>query len=70
MLVDKNTLKERFKNENLIFKVLKNNQLTCKDCKLRYNDDALDCNTSRCEIFQIKPDEVLNGGDCDEKVRE
>lgn len=70
MATNKNKLDKKFKQDELLLERLTNDQLTCRDCKLRYNDDELPYNTSRCEIFRIKPDEVLSGGECDEKIRE
>lgn len=70
MATKKNPLDEKFKQDELLLERLTNDQLTCRDCKLRYNDDELPCNTSKCEMFQVKPDKVLSGGECDEKVTE
>lgn len=59
-----NPLDEKFKKDELKFEVIKNKNLICKDCKKRYDDADLPCNTSKCQAFDIKPDEVLDGGDC------
>ena len=65
-----NGLDEKLKKDKLKLEKLTNANLACKDCKLKYNDDVLPCNTSKCEIYQVKPDEVLSGGECDEYIRE
>lgn len=57
-------------DDKLVFSGIKNENLICHDCKLRYEDSVLPCNTSKCEIYQVKPDEVLSGGECDEYLRE
>lgn len=64
------TIDEKFKNDELHFELVKNDDLVCKDCKNRYPDDIMPCNTSKCAKFEMKPDEVLDGGECDEYTRE
>lgn len=59
-----NALDEKFKNDNLKFQQITNSDLICKDCKKKYDDTEMPCNTSKCEAFNPKPDEVLDGGDC------
>lgn len=59
-----NTLDEKFKNDKLKFEQITNKDLICKDCKKKYDDTSLPCNTSKCEAFDVKPIEVLDGGDC------
>lgn len=59
-----NPLDEKFKNDDLKFEQITNKDLICKDCKKKYDDTDLPCNTSKCEAFDMKPDEVLDGGDC------
>lgn len=61
-----NPLDEKFKKDELKFEVIKNENLICKDCRKKYDDTELPCNTSKCEAFDMKPDEVLDGGDCTE----
>lgn len=65
-----NSLDEKFKNDQLKIEPVKNEDLICKDCKNRYDDSELPCNTSQCEAFDIKPDEVFDGGDCIEYEQE
>jgi hypothetical protein len=59
-----NPLDEKFKKDELKFKQITNKDLICKDCKKKYDDTNMPCNTSKCEAFNVKPDEVLDGGDC------
>jgi hypothetical protein len=48
------------------FTLLKNSNLACKDCIYVYEPDerCLDC-----AIFNSKPTVVLDGGECDQKVK-
>ena len=59
-----NPLDEKFKNDKLKFVQIKNNDLICKNCRKKYDDTNVPCNTSKCEAFAVKPNEVLDGGDC------
>ena len=59
-----NSLDEKFKNDDLKFEQITNKDLICKTCKKKYYDTNMPCNTSKCEAFNVKPDEVLDGGDC------
>ena len=59
-----NPLDEKFKRDKLKFNQIKNENLVCKDCIKKYDDIEMPCNTSKCEAFVRKPNEVLNGGDC------
>ena len=65
-----NPLDGKFKKDKMKFEFIKNENLVCKDCKKKYDDTKLPCNTSQCEAFDIKPDEVLDGGDCVEYEEE
>ena len=42
-----NPLDEKFKKDILKFTPIKNANLVCKDCKKRYDDTYLPCNTSK-----------------------
>lgn len=59
-----NSLDEKFKKDQLKFERITNDDLVCKDCKKKYDDTLLPCNTSKCKAFVMKPDGVLSGGDC------
>lgn len=65
-----NPLDEKFKRDKLKFELITNKILICKDCKKRYDDTELLCNTSKCEAFVRKPNEVLDGKDCIEYEKE
>lgn len=65
-----NPLDEKFKKDILKFTPIKNANLVCKDCKKRYDDTELPCNTSKCEAFKMKPSEIFDGGDCIEYEKE
>ena len=65
-----NPLDEKFKKDELKFEPIKNKDLICNDCRHKYDDTNLPCNTSKCEVFAMKPDEVLDGGDCIEYEEE
>lgn len=66
----KNPLDEKFKRDKLKFNQIKNENLVCADCAKKYDDTELPCNTSKCEAFVRKPFSVLDGGDCNEYVKE
>ncbi len=65
-----NPLDEKFKKDILKFTPIKNANLVCKDCKKRYDDTELPCNTSKCAAFKMKPSEVFDGGNCIEYEKE
>lgn len=65
-----NSLDEKFQKDQIKVEQIKNKDLICKDCAKKYDDAELPCNTSKCEAFDIKPDEVLDGGDCIEYEEE
>ena len=66
MATNKNALDEKFKKDKLKFELIKNENLVCEDCRKKYDDTNMPCNTSKCEAYEMKPNKVLNGGDCDE----
>lgn len=62
---------EKFQKDELKFNLITNNDLVCKDCANRWNDDGIPYNTSKCEEYQgRKPNKVLDGGNCDEYIKE
>ena len=61
-----NSLDEKFRKDEVKFDLITNDDLVCKDCKSKYEDKDMPCNTSKCKKFEIKPDEVLDGGKCNE----
>lgn len=64
-----NSLDKKFQKDDLKFDLITNDDLVCKDCKNKYEDKDTPCNTSKCAKFEIKPDEVLDGGECIEYDR-
>lgn len=68
---DNQQLKKRVVNEQQTISRITNKGLDCFDCVLRYDDSEIFGNTSKCEMFpNCKPDKVLLGGKCNEKVQE
>lgn len=65
----KKKIDEKFEKDELVFERITNKNLTCRDCKFAYDDNEIPGNVSKCEMFQIKPDAVLNGGSCAYKVK-
>lgn len=65
-----NAIDKKFKKDKLKFEQIKNENLVCKDCAFKYDDTDMPCNTSQCEVFEVKPDEVLDGEDCNEYKKE
>lgn len=61
-----NALDEKFKKDKMKFELITNENLICKDCRKRYDDTNMPCNTSKCKAFDMKPNEVLSGGGCNE----
>ncbi|MFR7762998.1 MAG: hypothetical protein ACLU1S_08050 [Eubacterium sp.] len=57
-------MSNKFVDDVLKFEIIKNNDLVCKDCEYCFDDEKLPCNTSKCMIYEMKPDEVIDGGDC------
>lgn len=55
----------RIKSEQAAMRRITNNDLVCKDCLYRYDDTVKLGNTSVCEMYNPKPNEVLLGEDCD-----
>lgn len=63
-------IKWLLKDDILKFEVIKNNDLVCKDCVYRFDDEKQPCNTLKCMMFEMKPDEVIDSGDCFEYEKE
>lgn len=59
-------LKKRIESEQQCMKRVTNDDLVCKDCEFKLDDSIKLGNTSKCKIFNIKPNKVLLGDDCDE----
>lgn len=65
---DKNVNK-RYESEQKAFMRITNDNLKCKDCLYKYDDTTIYGNTSRCSMFNHKPDKVILGGECDKYVK-
>lgn len=65
-----NNLKKRIVSEQQCMRRLTNDDLVCKTCTHKYDDSVKLGNTSICEMYDVKPGEVLLGGDCDEYSKE
>lgn len=55
----------KFSKDKLSFTRITNNDLVCKDCTMRYDDTTITGNTSKCEFYDVKPNDILLGGPCD-----
>lgn len=62
-----NPMDRKFQKDSMKMEQITNDDLVCKDCKSKFSDKDLPCNTSKCTKFpKCKPYEVLGGGECDE----
>ena len=59
-----NPMNGKFENDELKMVQIKNKDLVCKDCRNKFDDTNVPANTSKCEKYDLKPDEVLDGGKC------
>ena len=66
----KNSMDEKFKKDKLAFNRITNEELVCKDCKNKFEDSQMPCNTTRCKVYKLKPSDVLDGGKCSEYKKE
>lgn len=63
--------KRIIKSEQKAVVRVKNDNLVCRDCLQRWDDNIIFGNVSKCEFYpQCKPLEVLRGGKCNEYVKE
>lgn len=63
------SIDEKFKKDKLKFEVVRNKNLICKDCKYVLDDTEKLCNTSKCKIFDLKPNSVFNDNKCEEYLK-
>lgn len=65
------SLGKRILSEQQCARRITNNDLICKDCMFKFDDSQVLGNTSKCEVFESKPNKVLLGGNCNdyEKAR-
>lgn len=57
-------MKKRIVSEQQGMKRITNDNLICKNCKYKFDDTVKLGNTSTCQMFNVKPNEVLLGKDC------
>lgn len=57
-------MKERIESEARATMGISNKDLVCKDCEFAIDDSEVLGNVSRCEVFKIKPVDVLLGEEC------
>ena len=55
------SLEEKWTKDKNPLQPVKNERLTCRTCKKRYEDRTVDC-----KVFKVKPLSVLKGGVCSE----
>lgn len=66
MRMDKESAKKNASEQSAIIGI-HNSTLVCKDCSHKFDDSIIFGNVSRCEVYpQHKPQEVLDGGECNE----
>ena len=63
---DLSDLEKRYKSEQEAFGRVTNDDLVCKSCIFELDDYENLGNTSRCEQYDVKPNKVLLGGECNE----
>lgn len=62
--------KKRIESEAKAAMPIRNDNLVCKDCIYKYDDSEKPGNTSKCEVYDDKPNGVLGGGNCKYKEAE
>lgn len=60
---------KRLLSEQMCMKRITNDDLVCKNCIHKFDDSEKYGNTSKCEVYDLKPAKVLTGGNCDEYER-
>lgn len=63
-------MKERIESEARATMGIGNKDLVCKDCEFALDDSKVLGNVSRCKIFEVKPVDVLVGGECGSHKRQ
>lgn len=63
-------MKKRIASEQQCAKRITNNDLVCNDCVFALDDSIKLGNTSMCQKYDLKPNKVLLGDDCDEYEQE
>lgn len=57
-------MKERIESEARATMRISNKDLICRDCEFVLDDSEVFGNVSCCKIFEVKPVNVLVGGEC------
>lgn len=57
-------IEKRIESESKAMRRITNDDLMCRYCRYRYDDSKKLGNTSRCEVYELKPNNVLLGSDC------
>lgn len=57
-------LKKRIESESRSISRTTNQDLMCRDCLFQWDDSKILGNTSRCQEYPLKPNQVLKGGSC------
>lgn len=66
----KDEFQKRIESEQTCMRRITNDDLVCKDCKFKYDDAVILGNTSKCAIYESKPNKVILGKECDEYMKE
>lgn len=64
------SFEKKIKSEQKAFGRITNKQLVCHNCIYRLDDSEICGNTSKCEMYTSKPNQVLLGEDCELKQEE
>ena len=64
------SFEKKIKNEHKAFGRITNKQSVCHNCIYRLDDSEICGNTSKCEMYTSKADQVLLGGDGELKQEE
>lgn len=64
--------KKKIASEQKAIIAVRNKDLVCKDCLLKYDDSYICGNVSSCEAYpnHTKPQTIMDGGECDKYVKE
>lgn len=60
----KNNFSNRIMSEQRCASRISNDDLVCKTCVHKFDDSVVYGNTSICMIYEIKPNEIILGGQC------
>ncbi len=63
-MADNAEFKKRIESEARAAMPIRNENLVCYNCTFRFDDSKIPGNTSKCEVYDYKPNHVLNGEMC------